>query len=365
MQQLREFSQSRVVPSTELLARLLCYGLRLPADIPDEYLARHGLVHHFIQGSIFMVGGIRPINTVVWKADAARGVPLLFRNNELWIEDAAGLLACSPLEQPLSITATVGDYGRIGDYLKFHNRNTVFASPIRECIFGAIGKPCQFCTFEMTKPKPLPPDIFVEMFLRVVEGRRNISLALGPGTPNLRDHGVGYIQSLIKELSKKWQGPISVELVPPHDLDDLASLIDTRVGSVIMSLEVWNDEIRERVCPGKSYVSKDSYVKAWQLVTERLGPGKVSGVLLIGLESAESAKLGIDFMVERGIVPTLIPFRPYENTLMSSHDVTDHNMYIDISRYNVAKMRQHRIGPKSQVGCTECGGCSLDIETSL
>jgi hypothetical protein len=355
------------MPSSDLLARLLCYGVRLPHNIPLEYRLRHGLEHRFIQGSIFMVGGYRPVNTVVWEfaSPTAIGVPLIYRDDQLWIEVEKGLISCSPLQQPPSIVEEFAEYGRVADYVKFHNPNTIFASPIRECIFGAIGKACQFCTFDMRKPKPLPPNIFTEMFLLFAAEKKGLSLAIGPGTPNLRDHGVRYIASLLHDLFDHWRGPVSVELVPPHDLHDLNILIDLNVGSFIMSIELWHDQLRDKMCPGKAYVSKAHYIDAWKVVTKALGPGKASSVLLVGLEPAESVKEGIDSMTELGVVPTLIPFRPYENIALSDQQVTDHRMYLDLSAYNISKMRQAGIGPKNQVGCTSCGGCSLDIEVSI
>jgi hypothetical protein len=351
----------------DLLARLLCYGVQLPPKVPEEYRARYGLDASFIQGSIFLLGGTRPINTMVWGAATprVRGIPLVYLDDQLWLEGRNGLIRCSPLEQPSSINEEFSSYGRIANYLKFHNRNTVFASPIRECIFGAIGQPCQFCTFEMTKPRPLPPSVFTDMFLRLTEGRRRgLSLAIGPGTPNLRDHGARYIRALLHDLNDHWRGPTSVELVPPNDLADLENLIEDGVGSVIMSIEIWDDDARQRLCPGKSYVSKEQYIDAWRLVTNSLGHGKVSSVLLVGLESSESTKNGINFMTEMGVVPTLIPFRPYERTPLSTHQVTDHKEYMEVSRYNITKLKQQRIGPHNQVGCTACGGCSLEIQSA-
>jgi hypothetical protein len=354
-------------PSPEVLARLLCYGVQLPENLSPDYWARFGLDQRFIQGSVFLVNGMRPINTAVWAADTKNinAVPLVFQNNELWINSSGRPILCSPLEQPRSILDRFNGYGTVGEYLKYHTSDTIFASPIRECIFGAIGKGCRFCTFDMAKPKPLPPSVFTEMFLRVSENRPGLSLAIGPGTPNLRDHGVRYIEALIKDLSVHWRGPISVELVPPNNLDDLKRLVDVGVGSIIMSIEVWDDASRQELCPGKAYVSKQHYIDAWRTSIYLLGSGRASSVLLVGLEEIRSTKAGIDFLIEHEVVPTLIPFRPYDHIGLEKRDPVGHHTYMEVSRYNVESLKRRHIGPHNQVGCTRCGGCSLDIENVL
>ncbi|WP_245322660.1 IS630 family transposase [Bradyrhizobium valentinum] len=352
--------------SIELLARLLCYGLRLPSDLPTEFREVYGLDKGFIQGSIFLIGGSRPINTAVWgeREGFPESVDAHFVHGQLWIRSDNNELSCSPIVQPLAIRREIRGYGRIGEYLKFHDQRTVFASPVRECVFGAVGKPCQFCTFQKTKPKPLPPAIFRTMFQEIAAEREIRSLAIGPGTPNLRDHGVRYIASLIEALSPVWRGPTSAELVPPHNLGDLQNLTAVGVGSLIMSIELWDDSARAELCPGKNYVSKEHYLAGWRKGVELLGSSMVSSVLLVGLEDIESTRRGIDLMVENGVVPTLIPFRPYQDTPLSDRKPVDYRTYLEISKYNVGAMRRNHLSPRKQVGCTECSGCSLETENA-
>ena len=179
----------------DLLSRMLCYGLRMPDDIPPDYLVINAIDRGFVQGSVFLLADTRPVNTatVDQLTRSPHAVPLVFKDGELWVPSDVGLIPCSPVPQPAVVLEQVPQYGRIGDYAKFHNLNTVFGSPIRECVFGANGNGCQFCTFSMTRPKPLPPSVFASMFWSVANGTSDVALALGPGTPNLHDHGARYI----------------------------------------------------------------------------------------------------------------------------------------------------------------------------
>ncbi len=345
---------------TELLSRILCYGLTSGEPGPESpHLARQ---EGFIQGSIFLFDGKRPVNTSIVDSmsklpDAVRleqvnGIPSIRNGNDV--------IPCPPLVQPEACDTVFHGYGRVGDFVQFHSPKAIFGAPVRQCIFGAVGKPCQFCTFDMSKPKPLPPRTFAEMFDLVRGGRNDVSLALGPGTPNLLDHGVTYITEVIREVRKTWDGPISVELVPPRQVTDLDKLVDVGVRSIIMSIEVWDESRRLAVCPGKSYVSKDNYLASWDRMTTKLGRGSVSSVLLVGLEDMAATEDGINEMTRRGVIPTLIPFRPYDNIPMSDWPLTNHRSYLRLSKVNALALRSYDLRPADQLGCTECGGCSLD-----
>ena len=265
--------------------------------------------------------------------------------------------------QPLATNTIKAGYGRIGDYVRLHSPTTIFGTPICECIFGAMGAGCQFCTFDMTSPKPVPPKIFAEMFLtvrRAVIGP--VSLALGAGTPNLRDHGARYFAKIVDAIRVFETVPISVEMVPPNTIEDLDLLLKRGVGSLIMSIEIWNDQRRAEICVGKAYVTREKYLTAYDFAVKRLGRGRVSSVLLVGLDTEDSLKDAIMELTNLGVLPTLIPFRPYDNTPLAHLPPTNHEQYLRLSRFNVGAMNAARIGPKDQVGCTNCGGCSLEIE---
>jgi len=289
-------------------------------------------------------------------------VPVELINNQLVTKLDGQYISCAPINQPKSIKTSWPNYGPISQFIRLHNTRSIFATPVRECVFGANGEGCTFCTYEMNEPRPVPPAVFMEMLYRVLdETGPDVELAIGAATPNVGDHGVGYFLEIVERVQREFQIPTSVELVPPKNLEDLDRLFDAGVKSLVMSIEVWDDQIRQEVCPGKSVIGKTEYIAAWNKAENVLGPGQVSSVLLVGLEPEESTKVGIDYLVGAGMVPTLIPFRPYDAASLRKNPLTDHNQYLRCSSYCSNRLAVAGLSPLRQSGCTKCGACSLEV----
>ena len=347
----------------DLISRILCYGINVPDSISTK--GAHADVG-FVQGTVLMYDKRRPINTAVMgKMIDGRAVPLEEHDGLLYVRSGSRLIHCEFLEQPKCLDEELDGFGKIGDYIRYHSPTTIFASPLRECAYAAIGKPCLFCTYDAANPRPLPPEMFSVAFEKVRMNRSDVSLAIGPGSPNRNDYGARYFQNLLIATRKNWVGPVSIEMVPPK-VDEIDMLIQEDVSSFIMSIEIWDDLARAYVCPGKSEISKAEYVNRWEHVVSKLGPGSVSSVLIVGLDSENNLIEAIDTLTKIGVIPTLIPFRPYDTVKKNlTADLVDHKLYMNLSAYNAMKLKQNRIGPSHQSGCTRCGGCSLEIDLAL
>lgn len=348
----------------ELLARMLCYGLRAEERLTTKVVKDYGLDTGFIHGIIWEVANRWHVNTAfldcMTRSDLAVQVEEIDDQLVTRLDDK--YIPCTPIKQPTSIASNWPRYGPISQFIRLHNQHSIFATPVRECIFGAIGKACTFCTYDMSKPRPLPPAVFVEMLRRVIdETGPDVELALGAATPSLTDHGVEYFSMIIEQVWHEFHIPASVEMVPPKNLNDLDRLIDAGIKSLVMSIEVWDDNIREDVCPGKSVIEKADYIAAWTKGLAALGRGQVSSVLLVGLEPENSTKAGIDYMIGLGVIPTLIPFRPYDAAKLRGHQLTDHHQYLRCSSHCSNQLAAAGLSPLQQFGCTKCGACSLEI----
>jgi hypothetical protein len=348
----------------DLLARALCYGFSLSkvdlAKMNAEYNIRGGFIH----GAVFIIDGKRPINTVINEDIAApeKALKLRYSDGKMVADTADEEVTVSVISEPRSIKADSVDGKPASDFFSMHSPRTLFCTPLRECVFAVKNEICKFCTFESTAMKPLAPQVFSSHVGKISEELGFVpSVAIGAGTPNKNDHGAKYFGELVRVLKEDHGADVSIEMVPPHDFDDLSKMIDCGVDSVIMSLELWNDERRTLYCPGKSYVSKEKYLAAHDLVQDRLGPGSSSSVLIYGLEPHEDTARGIIELTSRKIVPTIIPFRPYSGTQLESFGYTDFEGYKKVSALNRMLMKSEGIDPARQKGCTECGGCSIDI----
>lgn len=355
------------MPTIDFLARALCAGFYGSPEALGRLQTTQSVRHGFVHGAVFMLNARRPVNTVLHSLTPPNSEAIELRpvGEKLFGVDGSQLVEVKLIDEPTTITSASTSDGRsLRDYFSLHSPRTLFATPLRECVFAREGNVCTFCTFEAGPMRPLAPADFVDAVEKIVDELGFVpAIAIGPGTPNTRDHGAKYFAHLVRAVKAKFSAEISVEMVPPHALADLHELLDSGVDSMIMSLEIWNDEIRKRHCPGKSYVTKAHYLAAHELVTGRLGPGMSSSVLIAGLESDEDTITGLRELTDRKVVPTVIPFRPYPGTALQTHPYTPVGRYLRLADANQSFMRSNSIGPQLQKGCTECGGCSIDTTT--
>lgn len=351
---------------TELAARALCYGIFVnPADVgfvEKEFRT----AHDFVSGSVFLLNGTKPINTSVCFIVRHPDSPILTRyaDDLCFLEYGDFKARVSPIPQPDQISNGLLPGGSaVSKYFDMHSSKTLFISPIRGCVFISDGQGCRFCTYDSGQPQSLATSTIAQTYERIVSDLEfHPSVAIGPGTPNLVDHGVGYISAVARKLREKGCRRISGELVPPHDIGLVSKLVDSGIGSIISSLEVWDDASRLRAIPGKSYVSREHYIKFWEKAVDCLGRGMVSTVFIVGLEHLDTLRKGIDFTTSIGVVPTLIPYRKYHRSQIDAAFSPSLEEYLAISKYNAESMSKNGISPTQQVGCTECGGCSIDMD---
>lgn len=347
-----------------LKAKMLCYGIEADEAAVEELRTEFLFDTGFIHGNVLMLDGRFPVNAPVVERLLSRRSPVsLIREHGRWIaSDGALSVTCTPLGQPAALKQALGSYGSASDYIRLHAPKVVFIAPIRQCIFGAIGKACKFCTFQMQRVQYVPDGLIVEVVHTVVEQvGAKCDIALGGGTPVLTDYGAAYYGGLAQHLKQRVEGRISVEIVPPRKRASFESMRASGVDAVIMSIEVWDEDRRRFYCPGKGEVSHERYVEAWQEAVEIFGAGQVSSVLLIGLESKESTCEGIRTLIENGVIPTLIPFRPYGACEMSDTNLTDHQLYLRCSYLCSELLNSHGLFASRQAGCTGCGGCSMEV----
>lgn len=351
---------NRAQELANLKARMLCHGVSSDADVRREVSEQYGLGRGFIHGTVFMLDGRIPVNTS-YLDGATDSAPqlVLDRNGRPAIEGEDLTIPCPPIT-PLAASADTLSTLTVGDYFTLHNPTTVFAAPLRQCVFISAGRPCLFCTFEGGRMSRLTREQFGGALQGLLAERPAIdSLAIGGGTPNLTDHGVKYYAGLTEE-AKSLGLSVSVEIVPPPRLRDLDQLIASGVDALIMSIELWDQDRRNAICLGKSVASRAHYEAAWQLGISSLGQGMVSSVLLYGLEDPEATGAGMHAMIDQGVIPTLLPYRVYDRSQVAPAFPISVDGYLDLAFECGRMLSARRLNPFAQPGCTGCQGCSLE-----
>ena len=350
----------------QVRAVLLCAGARCDRAVAAELATSLCLQPGFIHGVVLQLPGGQTVNTRVLDSAAASSV-------ELTLSGEVGRLMLSGSDFSLPVTALPSGSSLVGrcplamrdslSKFSLHSLTTLFCSPVDQCVYGLIGSPCTFCTYEMSGPiRRLEPELFSASLALISKSNKDLSsVAIGGSTPSLSDSGASYYGDLASR-SVELGFATSVELAPPPSLERLRPLVESGVSAVTMSIELWDESIRRQVCLGKGTIDRSHYRDAWQWILGKLGPGSVSSVLLVGLEPLQSTLAGARALIADGVIPSLIPFRRYDRMAGDPESFTvDPQDYLDLSQVVRHELVWSGLDPRNQPGCAACGGCSMEI----
>lgn len=354
----------------KLKSELLCLGLKVREDF-IESLDYRFFEHDFIHGSQIMLEDDLVVNVAINDQFVIKYSPFELRKeqNEWFVfKQGSAVAKCRPLLMPQWVDIPLESSLRVGDIVRPHGENILFCTPVRKCIFETIDRKCRFCTFSESRDVKNYDDLVLvrKAFETVFSQQSNAykEVALGGATPNLKDFGARYysnVAKVIKEIRPNLE--ISLEIIPPLDLGLLHDIFYAGVNSIIMNIEVFDETIRKMICPGKSTLPNAHFFKAFEKALDIFGANRVSSVLIVGLEDKKSTVKGCQQMLEMGVIPTLIPFRPYDSCELNYLAPTPPEYYLDVYEKVLSRVGSMDVNPVRQPGCTRCGGCSL--ETSI
>ncbi|SHV75914.1 radical SAM protein [Mycobacteroides abscessus subsp. abscessus] len=116
--------------------------------------------------------------------------------------------------------------------------------------------------------------------------------------------------------------------------------------------------------PGKSTVPLAAYRAAWQEAVRVFGRNQVSTYLLVGLgEDPDELISGATELIEMGVYPFVVPFRPQPGSLATDVDsarAPEAALVEKVSREVAAKLvLAGMTGADQRAGCAACGACSV------
>lgn len=197
----------------------------------------------------------------------------------------------------------------------------------------------------------------------------DIHICLGGGTYIPFEENVEYFCTIIKCIRKNNPTiPIWIEMIPPS-LDDIDRLIECGATSFGFNIEIWDNDLRKIICPGKSKVSKEHYLKAFKYASDRLGPNKVGSCIIVGCDSYKNIKEAIDVFIENGIEPCILPYKSYNNTNLGEYKIPDSYKYdfYELSYYSAKESLKNGMFFSKNQGCLKCTCCTImhDIQSIL
>lgn len=184
---------------------------------------------------------------------------------------------------------------------------------------------CKFCSVGLNLGHDDADDKNVEEVLEVVRAARLQSGITYVDFNTGHYTGETYLDLLepyIVAIKEQTGLMVGVQTPPHSDLKRYDELKRMGVNRVSFCFEIFDRERFVEVCPGKhSQYGLDRYLEAIEYCAS-LGPGDLArfepwvtnGEIIAGLESPESSIAAIDWITERGAIPTVCVFRPLINT---------------------------------------------------
>lgn len=156
-------------------------------------------------------------------------------------------------------------------------------------------------------------------------------------------HGLMQAKPYVEAIRRRVGGFVGVQSVPvPREcFDEYDELIDAGVDHFSFCVEFLDPEVFARVCPGKeATVGQESFFRAMEYASGRLGKGRVSGEIIAGLEPLASTKRAIDRIVDAGAFPTVCIFRPLVGSDLEMTPPPDPEEMKEVMAYQYAACRR-------------------------
>lgn len=253
---------------------------------------------------------------------------------------------------------------------RLHGHNVLATTVVQTCIRYDEADRCRFCAIEAslksgTTIAVKTPEMLAEVAEAAVRLDGVVQMVMTTGTSNGWDRGAKHLARCIRAVKRAVpQLDIQVQCEPPKRLRAIQDLYDAGARSIGIHIESMDDEVRRRWMPGKSTVTIDEYRAAWREAVRVFGRNQVSTYLLVGLgEDPDELVEGARELIEMGVYPFVVPFRPLKGTLASDVDKVPapNRVLLDQVSRRVAALLQRAgmRGEDQKAGCAACGACGV------
>lgn len=349
-------------------ATLLCEGINADASAV-EAMKSLGITDGFIHSSNLLLDSV-PVNACMMEKFVEEPhcfltyfneeFYLYYRENDSKIADLVGKVDFINLPEWSKVY--VEKYV-VGDYLRPHSINCISIWPNQICALEQ--QRCQFCS--LTGEEVLKPNIVADMVDIALQYNPLYEVHLGGGIYNGIEENEDYYSCIASLIHKKYpMTKISLETIPPQSKGGMEKYKESGISSIIMNLEIANEELRRRICPGKSHISLEQYIEAYKEGVRIFGKWNVASVLLWGFEEVSEKQFieCVNMLCSLGVYPVIMPFQPLKDCALVNVKSTDIDTYMKISM-EVGAIISKACENESicKFGCINCGACS--IENSL
>ncbi|MCD7445194.1 MSMEG_0568 family radical SAM protein [Streptomyces lincolnensis] len=300
--------------------------------------------------------------------------PYSVRDGKVWLGEETGHfkdtgLTLTAVRRPKFYDLTTADGVGYEQIARLHGADVLATTVVQTCIRYAESDRCRFCTIEeslrsgATVAAKTPAQL-AEVAEAAVRLDGVKQMVMTTGTTTGPDRGARTLVRSVRAVLAAVPGlPIQVQCEPPGDLAWIRALHDAGATAIGIHVESLDDEVRRRWMPGKSTVPLADYEAAWDEAVRVFGPNRVSTYLLVGLgEDPDELIAGASRLIDRGVYPFVVPFRPMGGTLAARDGVRapDAELLRYVTEGVAARLRAAGMsGADQKAGCAACGACSV------
>ncbi len=294
--------------------------------------------------------------------------PFSVSEGRLLLDGADLGLDAAPVSRPRFYDLATADGVSYEKIARLHGTDVLATTVVQTCIRYVESQRCRFCAIEdalaagSTTAVKTPAQLaeVAEAAVRLDAVRH---MVMTTGTSAGRDRGAVHLARCVRAV--KAAAPslaIQVQCEPPGDLAVIGDLRAAGADSIGIHVESMDDDVRRRWMPGKGTVGLDQYRAAWREAVRVFGRNQVSTYLLVGLgEQADDVVDWARELVDLGVYPFVVPFRPLAGTLAVADGAMapEPAAVADITRRVAAVLVAAGMrGSDQKAGCAACGACS-------
>ncbi|WP_024802719.1 MSMEG_0568 family radical SAM protein [Nocardia sp. BMG51109] len=295
--------------------------------------------------------------------------PYTLRGDRLLLNGADLGVSVEPVRRPRFYDLRTADDVPYEQIAKLHGADVLATTVVQTCIRYAEDQRCRFCAIEASLEAGQTvavkrPEQLAEVAAAAVRLDGVRQMVMTTGTSAGKDRGARHLARCVRAVKQAVpELPVQVQCEPPGDPATLGELHAAGADAIGIHVESLDDSVRARWMPGKSTVPLTEYRAAWAEAVRVFGRNRVSTYLLVGLgEDPDELVSGARELIDMGVYPFVVPFRPLSGTLATDVDNArppTPRLLEDVTRRVAQELRAAGMsGTEQKAGCAACGACS-------
>ena len=350
----------------KIKAELLCWGVKATSSAKKIYSIQHPTDHKRTGNSgIHFVLDKQLLINVIYGEQFCEMSPYHIEEKDktFWLFKAQDKICeCNVIPPPAWYAKKTKNGTVMEEIFMQEGRDTLITAIWNNCCYFSNDSQCKFCVLGYNKGVELKKvNQIVETAQAALQENAKYYIHLTGGNTFTPDHGIAYYEPYVKALRAiNVTVPISLEVAPPEDTAWLEKLVACGASGFSVNIEIWDEQRRKQICPGKSKIKRELYYSAWETGVKLLGKFRISSMLIVGLDTKEHIKEGIKTLAALGVKPTLIPLRPFAKGSLYDLPVPDPVEFMELSLYAGQELAKNGAVYSDFVGCEHCGACTME-----